>query len=545
MRSSGTMTNTEKINTEKTNTENQAGDQAILATFQKFNLHEQIGNNLISLGFKNPTPIQSSVFDVLLKKNSDLVALAQTGTGKTAAFGVPLIQKILENYTEDQGTVGLILCPTRELCLQVSTQVQKIAQNTKVSIATIIGGGSYESQLKQLKKNPSIVIATPGRLIDWIERKKVNLTTVKVVVLDEADEMLSMGFSEDLNTILSLSEKNDRNIWLFSATMSGAVKRLTKDYLKNETSIEAQAGRGQTAEKIELKYFTVKEEDKLEALIRLIKTQPSTIYGLIFCQTKVEVGNLTEKLNTSGIKAAAIHGDLKQSERESVIKKLRAKTISYVVATDVAARGIDIPHLTHVVNYHLPREMEVFVHRVGRTGRNGLSGTSWSLVAPYELQLLKRLSQFLKSPLIKANVPSQQQVSDLLLDKKLSDINTAPVDDFKNWEMSLAENIKSKLQETSKDVLLAYCLKSFLKNAMAQNRDLDFVGQGKAPRELQKREERGFRDRNFYGRDRRRSDSDRSEQRPEKRAGGFSRGKKTSNFRTEFKSKKDSSPRAY
>jgi len=531
-----------------TNTENQTTDQAVLAAFQKFNLDEQIGKNLISLGFKNPTPIQSSVFDVLLSKNSDLVALAQTGTGKTAAFGVPLIQKIVENYTPDQGTVGLILCPTRELCLQVSTQVQKIAQNTKASIATIIGGGSYESQLRQLKNNPSIVIATPGRLIDWIERKRVNLTTVKVVVLDEADEMLSMGFSEDLNAILSLSEKNDRNIWLFSATMSGAVKRLTKDYLKNETSIEAQAGRGQTAEKIELKYFTIKEEDKLEALIRLIKTQPSTIYGLIFCQTKVEVGNLTEKLNTAGIKAAAIHGDLKQSERESVIRKLRSKSISYVVATDVAARGIDIPHLTHVVNYHLPREMEVFVHRVGRTGRNGLSGTSWSLVAPYELQLLKRLSQFLKSPLVKGTVPSQKQVSDLLLDKKLSEIHTAPIDDFKNWEMSLAEDIKSKLHETPKDVLLAYCLKSFLKNAMIQNRDLDFVGQGKAPRELQKRDERGFGDRNFYGRrsegsDRRRRD-DRGDQRSDKRPSGFSRNSKSSNFRSEFKAKKDS-PRAY
>lgn len=380
-------------------------------SFADFNLNEKLLKSLEKMGFTAPTPIQMETIPTLLNSDKDFIGLASTGTGKTAAFAIPLIEKIdFENSTIQ----SLILCPTRELCLQVADQVQKIGEVSGLRTLAIIGGDSYRKQRDGLRRNPHVVISTPGRLIDLIEQGMIDLSTIQYLILDEADEMISIGFREALDQILSSirSEKSDNptnKIWLFSATMSSDIRKVASQYLKDHESVQInrETPLSGTVEQI---YYTVQDKNKLETLSRILAvTHP--FYGIIFCQTKQEVADVTALLQKRGFAVESLHGDKQQKEREWILKKFKSKEITVVVATDVAARGLDIKDLTHVINYNLPWDIDSYIHRIGRTGRNGQKGQALTLTSPRELKLLRRIQSFTKTTLQKADIPTADQVA--------------------------------------------------------------------------------------------------------------------------------------
>ena len=380
-------------------------------TFEELGLREEVLKSLKELGFEAPTPIQEQAIPHLMKEDCDFVGLAQTGTGKTAAFGLPLINYINTNSNRPQ---GLIICPTRELCLQITRDLEIFAKYVKCPIVSVYGGADIRRQMTQIKKGASIVVATPGRLLDLIKRKAIQLSEVKNVVLDEADEMLNMGFKEDIDDILETTPES-KNVWLFSATMPKDVARIAKTYMTEP--LEVSIGhKNQTNENIEHIFYLVKERDRYEAVKRLIDFHPQ-IYGLIFCRTKHETGTVAEKLAREGYNAEPLHGDLTQPMRDRVMARFRSKELQILVATDVAARGIDVDDITHVINYNLPDDNENYTHRSGRTARAGKTGQSLVLITPKEGFKIKSIERQMRTQFSQGQIPNAEEICEIQLMK--------------------------------------------------------------------------------------------------------------------------------
>lgn len=376
-----------------------------MITFEALGLEDRLMKAITELGFTNPTPIQEKAIPVLLSGTKDFIGLAQTGTGKTAAFGLPLLQLLDEQKKYPQ---ALVVCPTRELCLQIVTEVERFKKNMKgMNVVAVYGGASIGMQIRDIKRGVQIVVATPGRLIDLIERKAINLGEIEYVVLDEADEMLNMGFQEDIEFILQNTPKKE-STWLFSATMPPEIRKVSKRYMKEP--VEVTVGQVNTANKnIDHQYFVVSSQHRYEALKRLIDFNPG-IYGIIFTRTKVDAQQIAEKLTREGYDIDALHGDLTQSQRDAVMGQFRDKTLQLLIATDVAARGIDVKDITHVINYELPDDMEVYTHRSGRTGRAGKTGICMSIVHSREVGKVKQIERIVKSQFHKFEIPTGKDV---------------------------------------------------------------------------------------------------------------------------------------
>lgn len=355
-------------------------------------------------GFLNPTPIQAATIPLLLKNEIDIVGQAQTGTGKTAAFGLPLIDLLDENKRNVQ---ALILVPTRELALQVAQEIISFKGDKKIFIATLYGGQSINLQIKDLKKGVSIVVGTPGRIMDHLERGTLDIRNISHLVLDEADEMLNMGFVEDIETILETTPDNKR-VLLFSATMPKEILSIAKRYMKNYELVAVKKEH-LTTELTEQFFVEVSRHDKFNALMRIIDSEPE-FYGLIFCQTKVETDEVAQKLVEHGYPVEALHGDISQNQREKTLALFKKKKIKMVIATDVAARGIDVNNLTHVINYALPQEAETYVHRIGRTGRAGKKGIAISLVTPGDSRKFATIKRVANAPIEKKKLPGAKEI---------------------------------------------------------------------------------------------------------------------------------------
>ncbi len=375
-------------------------------TFAELGLEQKLLDNLLSIGFINPTPIQEKVISYLKEnKNTDIIALAQTGTGKTGAFGLPLIERIDFSISLPQ---AIILCPTRELCVQICNDLNTFSKPyPNAKIIPIYGGVSIDKQLDQLKRGVHIIVATPGRCLDLLERKRINTSNIKVAVLDEADEMLNMGFKPDIDKIFSKIEQ-ERVVWLFSATMSREVRSIASQYM--DSPIEITTGKNNTtAENLTHLYYQVQERHRYQALKRIVDFNPD-IYGLIFCRTKNDTKKISEKLMEDGYNAAPLHGDLSQQQREMVMASFRSKNIQILVATDVAARGIDVSGITHVIHYQLPEDIESYTHRSGRTARAGRIGVSIALVNMNEQRRLRDIENLVKAKFVKESIPNGKEI---------------------------------------------------------------------------------------------------------------------------------------
>lgn len=376
-----------------------------MQTFQELGLKKELLESIQALGFTTPTPIQQKAIPVLLEGTRDFIGLAQTGTGKTAAFGLPLLQLLDQEAMHPQ---ALIICPTRELCLQITSDLAKFeGKRTRVKVTAVYGGASITTQIRDLKRGTHIVVATPGRLIDLIERKAIKLDQIEYVVLDEADEMLNMGFQEDIEFILQNTPARE-STWLFSATMPAEIRKVSKKYMENPAEVtigKVNAGNAN----IDHQYYITQHHNRYEVLRRIIDFNPD-MFGIVFARTKADTQEIAEKLTREGYDIDAIHGDLTQAQRDKVMGLFREKRIRLLVATDVAARGIDVQGITHVINYELPDDTEVYTHRSGRTGRAGRSGLSVSIVTPKEAYRLKQVERLVNTKFHKMDIPSGKDV---------------------------------------------------------------------------------------------------------------------------------------
>src|SRR6056300_1963486 len=376
-----------------------------MTTFKSLGLNEQLVKAVEKLGFESPTEVQNKVIPLLLNDKTDLVALAQTGTGKTAAFGLPMLQKI---DPSTKTTQGLILSPTRELCLQITNEIEQYGSELKqIKVVPIYGGANITEQANKIKRGAQIVVATPGRLKDMIRRKLVDISHISYCVLDEADEMLNMGFYEDIKSILTHTPDN-KSAWLFSATMPPQVNVIAKKFMSNPIEITVGTKNAGT-KNVNHQYFIVGGRERYNALRAVLGMNPD-IFGCVFCRTKIETQKVAEKLIQDGHKAAAIHGDLSQNQRDAVMQSFRKKKIQLLIATDVAARGIDVDDITHVVNYQLPDEIETYTHRSGRTGRAGKLGTSIIFVTKSDRRKIKLIENKLQTKLTELEMPSPEEV---------------------------------------------------------------------------------------------------------------------------------------
>lgn len=373
--------------------------------FEGLGLNENLVKAVSDLGFETPTPIQVKAIPVLLSGTTDFVGLAQTGTGKTAAFGLPLLQLV---EPENKYPQALIVCPTRELCLQICNDLQEFKKYSRNILAEpVYGGASIVMQIRALKKGVHIVVATPGRLIDMIERKAIDLQKVKYVVLDEADEMLNMGFRDDIDFVLK-NTINRQSIWLFSATMPATVRAISQNFMHNPQ--EVTVGKKNTANvNIDHEYFITPAQSRFETLKRLIDFNPG-LYGIIFTRTKADAQDITERLVKEGYDIEALHGDLTQQQRDKVMHRFRQKSIQILIATDVAARGIDVDGITHVINFELPDDMEVYTHRSGRTARAGKSGICISIIHSREVFKIRQLEKMVNAQFHRLDIPSGKDV---------------------------------------------------------------------------------------------------------------------------------------
>ena len=374
-------------------------------TFEGLGIDKRLIQATDELGFVNPTPIQEKAIPVLLSGTTDFVGLAQTGTGKTAAFGLPLLQLII---AENKFPQALIVCPTRELCMQIVKEIELFKKHMRsLHVVAVYGGTSISMQIRDLKRGVQIVVATPGRLIDLIERKAIDLEQIKYVVLDEADEMLNMGFRDDIEFILKNTPKRE-STWLFSATMPPEVKQVSKRYMTNP--VEVTVGKVNTGNiNIDHQYYVTSAQYRYETLKRIIDFNPG-MYGIIFTRTKLDAQQITEKLTREGYDIDALHGDLSQSQRDSVMGHFRDRSLQLLIATDVAARGIDVKDISHVVNFELPDDLEVYTHRSGRTGRAGSQGICISIVHARETFKLRQIEKLIQKPFHKLDIPSGKDV---------------------------------------------------------------------------------------------------------------------------------------
>jgi len=369
--------------------------------FSELGIRHDIVNAISELGFTNPTPIQEQAIPVLLSGSNDFVGLAQTGTGKTAAFGLPLLELLDFNETQPQ---ALVLCPTRELCLQITNDLNNYSKNIKnVHVVAVYGGASISDQLRQIRRGVQIVVATPGRMLDIINRKAIDFSQVKYVVLDEADEMLNMGFQEDIDQILSTTPE-EKKTWLFSATMPAEVRRISKKYMTDPHELTMGTKNTGNAN-IDHEYYVVRARDKYAAFKRIVDFNPE-IFGIVFCRTKIETQEIAEALIKDGYNADSLHGDLSQQQRDKVMKRYRERSLQLLIATDVAARGIDVNNVTHVINYSLPDEIENYTHRSGRTARAGKTGVSISIIHSKELGKIRQIERVIGKQFVKAEIPN-------------------------------------------------------------------------------------------------------------------------------------------
>jgi len=373
--------------------------------FEALGLNDEILKAISDLGFIKPTPIQEKTIPEIMNSTKDIIGLAQTGTGKTAAFGLPLIDKI---DTSNKKTQLLVLCPTRELCIQITKDLDNFSKNIKkLQITPVYGGANIVSQISDIKRGSQIIVGTPGRALDLIKRKALDVSDIKWLVLDEADEMLNMGFKEELDGILASTPADKRN-FLFSATMPSEIRRIAEKYMHQP--IEISAGeKNSSAENVKHEYYVVKAKDKYLALKRIVDIYPN-IYGIVFCRTRMETKEVAEKLMLDGYNSDALHGDLTQAQRDHVMGRFRSHSIQMLVATDVAARGLDVTNLTHIINYNLPDESEAYIHRSGRTGRAGKNGISVSILHSRELSRVKQLEKLTKKTFEKKLIPNGKDI---------------------------------------------------------------------------------------------------------------------------------------
>ena len=380
--------------------------------FATLGLKESIVNAILDLGFEKPSQIQEESIPVTLS-GADLIGQAQTGTGKTAAYTLPILTKMSKKY----GIKALILAPTRELAVQVSEEIQRLSKYEKIETLSVYGGDSIDRQMRALKKgNVDIVVGTPGRMLDLIKRKCLHLENMEFLVLDEADEMLNMGFIDDIEEILSHTPA-ERQTLLFSATMPAPIAKLAKKYMKPDAKLVSIKKNTLTVSKIEQNYFMINNKHRLEALCRLLDLDnPNS--AIIFCRTKRGVDELVQELQSKGYMVEGMHGDMTQTHRLTTLNKFKEGTLSLLIATDVAARGIDVEGVTHVFNYDLPQDVESYVHRIGRTGRANKSGTAYSLVTPKDFAMLKQIQNVTKSSITQRPVPTAEEINN----KKFTDM---------------------------------------------------------------------------------------------------------------------------
>nr|MBA3899598.1 DEAD/DEAH box helicase [Bacteroidota bacterium] len=415
--------------------------------FEALGINEQLVKAVTDMGFEKPSPIQEQAIPVLLEENTDLVGLAQTGTGKTAAFGLPLLQKV---DFSSRDTQAIILCPTRELCVQITKDLTNYAKHIPgTNIVPVYGGASIDIQIRQISKGAQIIVATPGRMADMINRKKADLSHIKWLVLDEADEMLDMGFKDELDIILEKTPK-DKNTWLFSATMETQVARIAKSYMNNPVEISV-GGKNEGAANITHQYYVVQARDRFATLKRLVDVNPD-IFGIIFCRTRMETQDLAEKLMKEGYNADALHGDLSQQQRDKVMGRFRSRSLQLLLATDVAARGIDVDNITHVIHFSLPDDIENYTHRSGRTARAGKTGVSISILNMKEVGKVRDLERKLKTKFEKKQVPSgievcERQLVSIVKEVHDVEVNEKAIEPF--LELTYAE-----LGEFSKEELI-------------------------------------------------------------------------------------------
>ena len=461
-----------------------------LTKFIELGISDTMIETLRKKGFEEPTPIQAKTIPFLLANKKDLIGKAQTGTGKTAAFGIPLI----ENITTNQGKVqALILAPTRELAIQVTEELSSFAGAFQTKIISIYGGQPIDRQISRLQRGVDIVVGTPGRVIDHLNRKTLDISKISYIVLDEADEMLNMGFIEDIEAILKMAPKTKRTV-LFSATMPDHIERLAKKYMGEYELLSVMsdnAGRPN----IEQIYFEVPQSDKFEALHRIIDVEES-FYGMVFCRTKLDVDEIASKLTNRGFRAETLHGDLSQGQREKVLQKFRNKKVNILVATDVAARGLDVDDLTHVINYALPQDPESYMHRIGRTGRAGKSGTAITLITPSEYRKLISIQKMANTKITKQKVPNVKDV----IDSKKQRIMSSIVKAIEDGGFSDLEGVAADILASSSDpkVALAALLKIAFKNELSES-SYSEIGDGSAKK----------RDRDYNSYDERGSGGDR------------------------------------
>ncbi|MFM9826859.1 DEAD/DEAH box helicase [Flavobacterium sp.] len=451
--------------------------------FEQLGLSESLQRAIIDLGFENPTEVQEKAIPLLLEQDTDLVALAQTGTGKTAAFGFPVIQKIDAN---NRNTQALILSPTRELCLQITNELKNYSKYEKgINVVAIYGGASITEQARDIKRGAQIIVATPGRMQDMINRGLVNISQINYCILDEADEMLNMGFYEDIVNILSTTP-DEKSTWLFSATMPAEVARIGKQFMTNPVEITVGTKNSGSAT-VSHEFYLVNARDRYEALKRLADANPD-IFSVVFCRTKRDTQAVAEKLIEDGYSAAALHGDLSQAQRDGVMKSFRGRQIQMLVATDVAARGIDVDNITHVVNYQLPDEIETYNHRSGRTGRAGKLGTSIVIVTKSEIRKISSIERIIKQKFEEKTIPSGIEICEIQLLHLANKIKDTEVDhEIDNYLPA----INSVLEGLSKEELIKKMVSVEFNRFIAyykKNRDISNQSSGSERRE---RDDRG------------------------------------------------------
>ena len=460
-----------------------------MKTFEELGVSPEILKAIKEMGYENPMPVQEEVIPYLLGNGNDVVALAQTGTGKTAAFGLPLIQKIEVKKRVPQ---ALILCPTRELCLQIAGDLNDYSKYIDgLKVLPVYGGSSIESQIRMLKAGVHIIVATPGRLIDLMERKVAKLETIADVVMDEADEMLNMGFTDSINAILE-KVPEDRNTLMFSATMSPEISRIAKKYLHDAKEITIGT-KNEGSKNVNHIAYLVHAKDKYAALKRIADYYPQ-IYGIIFCRTRKETQEIADKLIQDGYNADSLHGELSQAQRDLVMQKFRQRHLQLLVATDVAARGLDVNDLTHVINYGLPDDIESYTHRSGRTGRAGKTGISIAIINLREKGKMREIERIINKKFIMGEMPSGKQICEQQLIKLIDDIEKVKVNDEEIE--SFLPGIYRKLEWLSKEDLIKRVV------SMEFNRFLEYYSNApeiETPSMNDRRSERSSKERKDHG----------------------------------------------
>ena len=417
-----------------------------MSTFQDLGLNDNLLQAITDLGFTEPSEVQEKAIPILLESETDLVALAQTGTGKTAAFGFPMLEKI---DIDSRTTQGLILSPTRELCLQITNEMKLYGKYCKgLNVVAVYGGASITDQAREIKRGAQIIVATPGRMKDMIKRRLVDISKIQYSVLDEADEMLNMGFKEDITDILSHTP-DDKNTWLFSATMPREVATIAKKFMNNPQEITV-GNKNESTNQVSHEYYLVNARDRYQALKRLSDANPD-IFSVVFCRTKRDTQKVAENLIEDGYNAGALHGDLSQNQRDLVMKSFRNKQIQMLVATDVAARGIDVDDITHVINYQLPDEPEIYTHRSGRTGRAGKTGISMVIVSKSEVRKIKSIERIIKKQFEKKEIPDGADICEVQLMSLANKIHNTEINHEIDKHLT---NINELFADTDKDELI-------------------------------------------------------------------------------------------